>query len=397
MNLDFKTCLINLRSFDLSKLRIVFLLLMTSSTSPLMAQVLGSANLCPTGGGPTTYSAHATTYTLGGTGACGYPSGSFDPNYYAAIAGTSSYGGDYQSGEICGACAAAYYGSNAVTVMIIDNCSTCADSNQLDLGPVAFNALTGNTTGDYAINWNFVPCPLSLMTGDSSGDISYEWKQCGNANYNPIQFLDTLFPITAVGWSTGATGPFTALQDDYNNVGGNSYWSNAGQNLNGTNGPFYFAVTDARGDTVTLGPISGTTCGVAAANAQFNGCGPTATPTITGTPTRTDTPGGPPTPTYTFTPVSSGDCVYDYGSGAACTFTQNASIDNCTTSSSSPSTQAINQFYAYGASGVSVLYCSGDSEGPSGSGAGADPTQSTSNALPRRSHHRGGFCGRRRI
>ena len=141
------------------------------SFSTAQGQVLGSANMCPTGGGPTTYNSTMTTYTLSGIGACGYPSGTFDPNYYGAIAGTSGYGGDYQQGEICGACVAAHYNSNSVTVMIIDNCGTCTNTNQLDLGPTPFQALTGNTTGNYTITWNFVPCPTSLMTGATMRDL----------------------------------------------------------------------------------------------------------------------------------------------------------------------------------------------------------------------------------
>lgn len=288
----------------------------------VQAQVLGSANLCNSGSGPTTYDATTTTYTLSGTGACGYQAGTFDPNYYAAIDGTSGYGGDYQDAEICGACVAAHYGSNAVTVMIIDNCSTCTNSNQLDLGPVPFQALTGNTTGNYPVTWNFVPCPLSLMTGDSSGKIEYQWKSGCSATYDPIQFLDNLFPITGVSWGTSSTGPFTALQSDYNNVGGNAYWSNSGQNLNSTTGPFYFVLTDAQGGSVTLGPISEADCAVThSASVQLPGCGATNTPgptsTFTNTPgalTATPTSGG----ALTATPTSSGSTVVNGITFASC-------------------------------------------------------------------------------
>ena len=52
-----------------------------------------------------------------------------------------------------------------------------------------------------------------------------------------------------------------------------------------------------------------------------------------------------------------------------CTFAQTASGDNCP-SLSAPSTNGINQFYAYGASGVSVLYCGGNSGGAGAAAAG---------------------------
>ncbi len=60
-------------------------------------------------------------------------------------------------------------------------------------------------------------------------------------------------------------------------------------------------------------------------------------------------------------------CAWDANSGGACTFTQGSSTDNCTTSSSAASTEAINQFYSYGGSGVSVLYCGGSTAGASAS------------------------------
>ncbi|HUO56756.1 MAG TPA: hypothetical protein VMV05_01125, partial [bacterium] len=58
---------------------------------------------------------------------------------------------------------------------------------------------------------------------------------------------------------------------------------------------------------------------------------------------------------------ASAQCTWNLNSGQACTFVQGTSTDNCTTSNSTPSTEAMNQFYAYGASGVSVLFCSGTS------------------------------------
>ena len=58
-------------------------------------------------------------------------------------------------------------------------------------------------------------------------------------------------------------------------------------------------------------------------------------------------------------------CAWEAGNtGAPCVFTQGTSNDNCLVGTySAPSTDAINQFYTYGASGVSVLYCSGSTAG----------------------------------
>jgi hypothetical protein len=60
-------------------------------------------------------------------------------------------------------------------------------------------------------------------------------------------------------------------------------------------------------------------------------------------------------------------CVWNANSGGPCTYTQGTSTDNCVTSSSAASTEAINQFYSYGASGVSVLYCGGSTAGANAS------------------------------
>ncbi len=103
------------------------------------AQVLGSAVICSSS--PTTYTSIATTYgpLSPGTGNCGFPSGTYDPNYYAAIISA-----DYQNGMACGACIDALdiTTGGSVTVMVVDNCPSCSTANQLDLGPTAWNTLT---------------------------------------------------------------------------------------------------------------------------------------------------------------------------------------------------------------------------------------------------------------
>src|SRR5580698_9781521 len=55
-----------------------------------------------------------------------------------------------------------------------------------------------------------------------------------------------------------------------------------------------------------------------------------------------------------------------YGAGG-CTFTQTANNDTCPGTSPSPNYNSINQFYAYGGSGVSVLYCGGINSNPNSS------------------------------
>src|SRR5579871_2544615 len=275
--------------------------------APAVAQInYSTANYCST---TYTYSTNATAYAPSGVGNCGYPTNTL-PNLTAAINSNSGNGGDdYQNGLVCGACAAVFdpTNSNAITVMITDACPSCSNgANQLDLTQTSWQALTGNTSfGVLAIQWKFAPCPASMYTGNPSGNIEYNWKSGCSGTFDPIQFQDTLFPIIGVGWSTSSGGPFTALQLGGSNVVGNSYWENSAQNLNSSTGPFYFQVTDGAGQSVTLGPLPVGSCGVTqSASLQFSqGCGPTATPTMTGTPTRTFTPGPPTsTPTKTNTP-----------------------------------------------------------------------------------------------
>ncbi len=149
------------------------------------------------------------------------------------------------------------------------------------------------------------------MTGDSTGNITYQWKTGCSGFYDPIQFLDSLFPITSVSYSTSIGGPYTPLTLGASGVGGDEYWGPTSGNLNSTTGPFYFDITDARGQSVTLNPISVGSCGtINTTTSQFSGCGPTNTPTITLTPTmtstftKTNTPGSPTaTPVGTNTPT----------------------------------------------------------------------------------------------
>ncbi len=54
-------------------------------------------------------------------------------------------------------------------------------------------------------------------------------------------------------------------------------------------------------------------------------------------------------------------CIYGNG---GCTFTQTANNDTCPGSPPNPNYNSINQFYAYGGSGVSVLYCGGVNTNP---------------------------------
>jgi outer membrane protein assembly factor BamB/expansin (peptidoglycan-binding protein) len=252
--------------------------------------VFTTVKYCPSDP-PTTYTTIATTYgpLAPGTGNCGFPGGSYDPNYYAAI--NSS---DYENGLACGACIAAQNVTNggSVTVMVVDSCPSCSTAHQLDLGPAAWNTLTSNAMPGIAnITWNFVPCPLSMMTGNTSGNIEYEWKSGCSSSYDPIQFLDPLFPITSVSFSSTISGPYTPLVLGANGVGGNEYWGTTNGSLNGTSASIYFDVTDARGDSVTIGPLNVGACGQTfGTGAQFPGCaGGANTPTLTATPTVTPT------------------------------------------------------------------------------------------------------------
>ncbi len=273
--------------FKLNLLSLMIVLTFVALPTLSLAQVLATSNICSSS--PVSYSTIATTYgpLSPGTGNCGFPGGTYDPNNYCAIISA-----DYQNGMACGACIDAQASTGgSVTLMVVDSCPSCSTANQLDLGPQAWNTLTGNAPPGIAnITWHFIQCPLSMMTGDPSGDIMYQWKSGCSASYNPIQFLDMNIPVTAVGFSTSSTGPYTALVLGANGVGGNEYWGTSNGNLdNGGTGPYYFDVTNACGQSTTIGPLGMGSCSTTLTTAnQFNGTGPTPTP-------------GPPTATFTIT------------------------------------------------------------------------------------------------
>ena len=265
------------------------------------AQVISSSKYCPTDP-PTQFTDTVTTYSgVQGNvsaGNCNFPNADVDPNNYVALAPA-----DYQNGLACGACLAVQDGAKAVTVMVTDQCASGCSGHHIDLGPTPFQALTGATTGAPTLTWNFTQCPLSLLTsGNPSGNIAYDFKSAGcSTSFSPIQFLDTLFPIVGVQEVSG--GVTTALIMGAEGVGGDAYWGTSSGSLGGA-APYTFILTDARGDKATITGVNNCSnlngTGIGTTSVQLQGCGPTYTPTITGTPTKTFTPG--PTATITNTP-----------------------------------------------------------------------------------------------
>jgi expansin (peptidoglycan-binding protein) len=293
--------------------------------SQLQAQVITSSNYCPQDpGGPTTYTTVGTFYQnlveWPGTGNCGYAVGDYDPTYYCAIDGHTK--DDYQAGLACGACVAVHDTGNgkSVTMMVVDQCGTCINPDQIDMSPSAFAVMEPGMPGQINITWTFVQCPLSLLNvggANPTDNITYNFQATCNQWYAPIQFMDSLFPITAVQVSNNGSA-YTPL-GLMPSFGGDAYWGlNNGGGDNIGAGPYNFILTDVRGDSVTLGPVNecnplgasvaGQTGLFATSNVQFPPCGPTWTPgpsTSTFTPTRTYTPSPTPTvgsPTETFTP-----------------------------------------------------------------------------------------------
>ncbi len=298
-------------------------------TPVLEAQTIGSSKYCP-GDPPTTFSGRATWYESlsPGTGNCGYVAGNYPPQYYVALNWS-----DYENGAACGACIAAHYGANSVTVMVVDQCPSPCLVHQLDLSPEAFAVLAATSLGQIDVTWNYIECPLSLRdVNNPTGNLTYSFKGGCNPWYSPIQFANSLFPIVAVQVSNNF-GPYTSLTLMTDQVGNTAYWGDKVHNGNMGMGPFNFIVTDVRGYSVTLGPIA--SCNYAAPSTvfglttlQFPPCTvptPTRSPTsvcapstCTLTPTRTPTPTASltitptdacglmtctPQPTKTFTPT----------------------------------------------------------------------------------------------
>lgn len=123
--------------------------------------LLSTAQYCPTDSPITFEENQPTEYALPTyETACGYPTNTYDPNYYAAIDGdsfgdTAAAGGNGGGvgGFPCGACAALYNSSNgrSVTVVIIDECpqgganqNNCwVGSYHLDMADTAYSQLSG--------------------------------------------------------------------------------------------------------------------------------------------------------------------------------------------------------------------------------------------------------------
>ncbi len=160
--------------------KIVFLgltlFLWSGLASNLQAQIsYNSTKYCSTDP-PTVFTTVATYYTgvynSPGTGNCGFPSGTYDPNMFAAIDGNTS--NDYQNGQACGACVAAHDSANgnSVTLMIIDNCATCSNAHQLD--PFADSLhLPGRYHGRGPSQHYLELCPLPLEPDDGGLDREY--------------------------------------------------------------------------------------------------------------------------------------------------------------------------------------------------------------------------------
>ena len=258
----------------------------TLGGSSLYAQVILTSNYCPQDpGGVTTYSTVGTFYQnlvdYPGTGNCGYAVGDYDPNLYCAIDGYST--DDYQAGLACGACVAVHDSGNgkSVTLMIVDQCGNCSNPNQIDMSPSAFALMEPGMPGQINITWNFTQCPANLLNvggANPSYNITYNFKDTCNTWYSPIQFMDSLFPITAVQVSSGG-GAYVPLSLATTFAGNDSYWENTANNGNMGPGPYNFILTDVRNDSITLGPVvecnplgasvAGQTGLFATSNAQF--------------------------------------------------------------------------------------------------------------------------------
>lgn len=321
----------------LSLVALAFLLL-PSKTLAAAINYTGTS-YCPT---YTTFtvSEQETAYDLNTSspttlGACGVNEKMFDSTHYAAIEP-----GDWENGAACGACAVLNYNTHATTVMIVDECATCGNgSHHLDLSYTAYGELVGSpgcatptgsgggvntggcpaAPGANSTTWHFIQCPLTgeaaITNSNASGDISYIFKDGSSAGWHPIEFWDTLFPIASVAVGTSSTSFTNVARDTGDTLP--EYWGGTGDPSNG-DGTLYYKITDDRGNSVTLGPITAASpvrnsnnsfVQFGSTSIQLPACvtGPTNTFTVTpipGTPTNTPTITRTFTPTATITPIS---------------------------------------------------------------------------------------------
>ncbi len=277
---------------------------------------------------------------------------------YAAVNGDM-----FLANDLCGACALVVnqsgdaYNGNSVTVMITDECPSsgnpdCANGYEhLDLSPLAFQAIDGNSTtnGVIAIKWEMTPCPVGFFAqSNSTGNITYEFKSGSTTGWAPIILRDNVVPIAAVSFCTGNGSGCSAAS--WNNTY-NGWLAGGGSGALPSN-PFYLQVTDYAGKVTNLGPITCCSPDPGPNNTdpestwtniggQMSGCGlQTPTDTSTPGPTATDSPNytATPTPTPTATPA---DCPTTlWGASSTTTLTSNGSW-NSTNSSLAVSTAEV--------------------------------------------------------
>lgn len=148
-----------------------------------------------------TYTGDATTYTLSGVGAGGLDASEVS-DYYAALNDPQWDGSAW-----CGAWVEITGPSGTSTVQIVDLCPGCP-SGHLDLGPIPFMEVTGDSSGIYPISWRLVSRP------GSPGPIHFYSAAGSNGYYLKLQAANIVNPVASMEIFHEGSYVAMALQSD---------------------------------------------------------------------------------------------------------------------------------------------------------------------------------------
>jgi len=353
----------------------------TSAGTGISVDYVAGCNPCAPppndGGGNTWYStnytgtAFSSSYCPSGVTISTWAAGLFDPTTGVQVPFISNNcSGDYGSAN------GALFWRQCATIpapsTLVGPPNLTISQSQSGIGGALPNSL--------AITYQIVVCNTGGPATNSSVTIADNFL-ANTSNQNIFQFGCWGTQGSLCDYS-GFYGPIPASSSSNNYIF--SYFPNGCVTLAAAVTNYYYCTTCNPAACVSLVDQASVTWVGGNANSNAVTYAPTCIPTFTPTSTSTNSPTGTliatatttSTPTNTMTstatntPVPTGSsvptgtpspCAYNLNSGQPCTFVQSASTDNCVTSGSAPSTEAINQFYSYGASGVSVLFCSGSS------------------------------------
>jgi len=168
----------------------------------------------------------ATFYGYGGGGNCSYA----DPEFPAMTGAINQR--QYDSSEICGACAEVTGPIGKLIIRIEDRCPECAYGD-IDMSEAAFPLVAKRVDGRVPISWKIVPCPVE-------GPIQFYFKEGSSKWWTAVQIRNHKYPVKSVElFSDGEWEQIPQTMYNY-------FMKERGFGI----GPYDFRVVDIYGDTL---------------------------------------------------------------------------------------------------------------------------------------------------